>query len=68
MKITIKQPKTISTVMGTPGPSGVTKISLADDVDTTNLETGSLLIYDATREKWISDTLLVAQTVECGEY
>jgi len=75
MKVTIKQPSSgISTVLGIPGPEGppgppgIMIVSNADDVDSTTLVTGSLLIYDAIREKWVADTFLSAQFIECGEY
>lgn len=74
MKITVKKPNQISTVLGTPGPEGppgppgLSRVSLADDVNITNLNDGSILIYSTLSEKWIAGTELIKQSVECGEY
>ena len=50
------------------GPSGVTRISKADDVDVTNLENGSVLVYSESSEKWVATRLLENQSVESGHY
>ncbi len=50
------------------GPPGVTRIELADDVDVTNLENGSVLVYSESSEKWIATRLLENQSVESGHY
>lgn len=50
------------------GPPGVTRISYADDVDITNLENGSVLVYSGSSEKWVATRLLENQSVESGHY
>jgi len=39
---------------GVQGPSGITQISLASDVDITNLANGAILIYNSTTQKWVA--------------
>jgi hypothetical protein len=56
---------------GPPGPagaSGITKITEATDVDVTNLENGSVLVYSESSEKWVATRLLENQNVESGHY
>ena len=55
-------------IQGPPGATGFTTISDAQDVDSTNLENGSVLVYFTDTAKWTSTTLLSQQTVEAGEY
>ena len=50
---------------GTPGPSS---ISLAGDVDATNLQNGSILVYKTQSNKWTSTTVLDSQNLEGGEF
>ena len=50
------------------GPPGVTRISQADDVDVSNLENGSVLVYSESSEKWVATRLLENQSVESGHY
>jgi hypothetical protein len=38
------------------------------NIDTTNLQNGSVLVYSATLQKWISTLLLQHQIIDCGEY
>jgi hypothetical protein len=38
------------------------------DVDLSAKTDGSLLIYDATTEKFVASTLLEKQTIDCGSY
>lgn len=62
-----KSPTTIVTgMMGPAGSSG----NLGDmrDVDTSNLTSGSLLVYNAGTAKWAATTLLNQQSVDCGEF
>lgn len=65
--ISPKQPTTI--VTGVMGPAGRTG-SIADisDTDLTNLQEGSLLVYNTATLKWVSTTLLNRQQVDCGEF
>lgn len=57
-----------SAEQGPPGPPGITKISQAEDVDVSNLEEGSVLIYSVSNEKWVASRLLENQSVESGHY
>lgn len=81
MKVTVRpqnqlvtvlgKPPQMKTVMGTPGPvgpAGAGAIADMTDVDMSALTNGSLLIYDSTSAKWVANTLLTAQFIECGEY
>jgi len=45
-----------------------TKASELEDIDLTNLEDGSVLVYSTNSGKWESTNLLEKQTVECGQY
>ena len=38
------------------------------DIDLTNLEDGSVLVYSTQSQKWESTRLLEKQTVECGQF
>lgn len=53
---------------GPPGPSGIQNISQANDVDSSNLENGSILVYSESSEKWVATRLLENQSVESGHY
>lgn len=44
------------------------KIGDLTDVDTSNLENGSLLIYNEDQEKFLASTLLQNQTVNGGNF
>lgn len=58
--------------MGPQGPQGLqglsTNISSAPDVDSTNLQNGSLLIYSSQEQKWVANTQLTNQSLESGHY
>lgn len=82
MKVTIpKAPQVISTIggnhnqpaigvgiQGPPGPAGIQNISQAADVNVDTLVNGSLLIYNASMQKWVSNTTLENQSIEGGHY
>jgi hypothetical protein len=54
---------------GPTGPQGLsTNISGAPDVDITDLQDGSLLIYSAQEQKWVANTQLTNQSLESGQY
>lgn len=53
---------------GPQGPPGVTKISDATDVDDSNLEDGSILIYSQSNDMWVASRLLEQQAIESGHY
>jgi len=59
-------PRTIIT--GIMGPPGRTTVNGLDDVDVTQLNPGSILVYNTQTQKWISTTLLNQQTVDSGQY
>lgn len=44
------------------------EVSKLRDVDLTNLQDGSLLIYSSSSSKWEASTLLEKQVVEGGQY
>lgn len=43
-------------------------ISSLSDIDVTNLQDGSVLVFSTNSGKWESTILLEKQTVECGQY
>jgi hypothetical protein len=51
---------------GVPGPS--TTISLAPDVDITDLDNGSILSYNATTNKWTANNAPGALEIDGGVY
>ena len=55
-------------IQGPSGPSGITTLSSATDVDVTNLTDGSVLVYSTDSSKWNSTLMLEKQTMECGQY
>lgn len=61
-----KQPQVI--VAGMIGPQGITTLQGLQNVDTTNLQNGSVLVYASATEKWTSTTTLSAQNLEGGEF
>ena len=54
--------------VGVQGPSGPNSVALANDVDTSDLQNGSILVYKTQTSKWTSTTILDSQNVEAGEY
>jgi hypothetical protein len=69
MKVRVNSSGTSQVVsVGVQGPSGVTQINEADDVDISNLTNGSLLVYQQVTNKWTSTTTLDAQDMEGGFY
>lgn len=66
----VEETNRITTVVtGIMGPTGkVTSLSSIPDIDTTNLELGSILVYNPAVSKWVSTTLLDQQNVDCGEF
>ena len=59
---------TTGTLLGAGTGEGVSSISQAIDVDTTELTTGSILIYNAINAQWKATRLLQEQTIECGQF
>ena len=55
-------------ITGMIGPSGVSSISEAADINKTNLGDGSLLVYNATTTKWVATNDLIKQIIDGGSY
>lgn len=53
---------------GIMGPPGKSTIEGLEDVDTSTLSAGSILVYNPQTEKWTSTTLLNQQVVDSGQY
>lgn len=53
---------------GPPGTSGITSINDASDINTSGLQDGSLLIYEAGTTKWVATRDLTKQTIDGGSY
>ena len=55
-------------ITGMMGPPTVNSISGAGDIDVSNLQSGSMLVYNTTTNKWIATRLLDQQTIEAGQF
>lgn len=66
---TIEQDFITTATVNTVSSSGTTASNL-DDVDTTTngLQTGSLLIYNSSTSKWVSQIELNSQDITGGQY
>lgn len=53
---------------GIEGPATILTINNAVDVDRSNLQDGSVLVYKTSTSKWTSTRLLNQQDVEAGEF
>lgn len=53
---------------GAPGIDTSRAIGDLTDVDVTNLQNGSILVYSVGNNMWTSTTTLSAQNMEGGEY
>lgn len=61
--------QTVVSAIGIQGAAGTgTKIEYSENVDATNLENGSLLIYNNITSLWVASRNLVAQNMDCGEF
>lgn len=57
------------TTVGEQGLSSTTgNVEDIANIDTSNLEDGALLIYNASSTSWVSGKLLEKQEVEAGEF
>lgn len=75
--ISTDEPQVILTA-NEPGPQGIqgvkgddggsVPLSQIQDVDASNLTTGSVLVYSLDANKWVATTLLENQSVESGHY
>jgi hypothetical protein len=54
--------------VGVQGPSGPNNISTATDVDVSDLEDGSVLVYKSSSLKWKATRTLEQQNLEGGHY
>ena len=59
---------TIITSSSLSNPATVASISAIENVDTTTLNNGALLVYKTNTNKWTSTTTLDAQNMEGGEF
>lgn len=59
---------TTGVVLGAGTGDGISSISQAIDVDITELDNGSVLIYNAINAQWKATRLLQEQTIECGQF
>jgi hypothetical protein len=53
---------------GMMGPPNVASISNSGDVDSTDLQNGSMLVYNTVTNKWVATRLLDQQTIEAGQF
>lgn len=68
---TVVTPRELITtvVTGQLGPPGINReVGQLVDVDTSDLQAGSVLVYNTQTSKWTSTTLLNQQQVDCGEF
>ena len=54
--------------VGVQGPAGPAFINAAEDVDVSNLENGSVLVYKSSSLKWTATRTLEQQNLEGGHY
>lgn len=68
MKVKVNTSGTSQVVgIGIQGPAGPqSSIATLPDVNITNLENGSVLVYSEQTQKWVSTTTLESQTMEGG--
>lgn len=58
----------VTGLMGPPGASGVTTISSATDLDTSELVDGATLVYKAETAVWRATNRLDSQILEAGQF
>lgn len=72
MKVKVTQGATTQVVsvgiQGPAGPTGITNVSEAADVDASELINGSILVYKTNTNRWTSTINLDAQNMEGGEF
>lgn len=66
--VVVQDPQTKIIVTGIMGPRGTTNIQELDNVDISNLQNGSLLVYSTAATKWKATTTLDNQTLEAGQF
>lgn len=55
-------------VTGMMPPAAANSITNSVDIDTTNLQGGSTLVYNATTQQWTATKLLDQQIIESGQF
>jgi hypothetical protein len=55
-------------ITGMMGPAVVATITNSADIDTSNLQSGSVLVYNTITNKWVATKLLDQQTIEAGQF
>jgi hypothetical protein len=55
-------------VTGMMGPPTVNSITNSGDIDISNLQSGSMLVYNTTTNRWVATKLLDQQTIEAGQF
>lgn len=60
------QPQVI--VTGIMGPPGASTFGQLQDIDLTQLGSGSTLVYNTQTQKWTATTLLDQQVIESGQF
>lgn len=70
--VVVDQDTSITIVTGLLGPKGadgvVSSLASVPDIDTTNLQDGSLLVYSSAVSKWQATTTLNNQILEAGQF
>lgn len=68
MQVAIQQNDLMRAVVGLYNPVTVGSLSDIANVDTTNTQNGSVLVFKSITSKWTATTTLDAQNMEGGEY
>ena len=55
-------------VTGLMGPPGASSFAQLQDIDLTQLGSGSTLVYNTQTQKWTATTLLDQQVIESGQF
>lgn len=66
--VVVQDSQTTTIVTGIMGPRGTTTVQGLDDIDLSNLQNGSLLVYSTADTKWKATTTLDNQTLEAGQF
>ena len=66
--VVVQDSQTKIIVTGIMGPKGTSNIQELDNVDISNLQNGSLLVYSTAATKWKATTTLDNQTLEAGQF
>ena len=70
--VVVNQDNAITVVTGLLGPKGndgiVLNLASVPDVDVSNLQDGSLLVYSSAVSKWQASTTLNNQILEAGQF